>query len=569
MNNMQILNFHERWCKGDACVAPTWATIFIFFIFIFIEPSFSQSNQSAQSGKKWDLSGYSKEIRARFREAETASRNQKWEEARQLYERLAQEFPQIPNAHLGAGISAEILADYPQAIAAFHKAIELIPNEPFLQGKLADAYRKNQQLDEAEKWYKNAVESATTIRGVGGVGGAPLASWYMGLGLIETFRGNHEKGRQYYIASVLIDPNSVVSYQNLGSALLKLNRLDEADATFQEALEKDNKMALAIFGRGQVAAKRRRLDLARDFYLRAAELEPDNPLFHYALSQILFRLKDPKGGQKALNRYRRAKAEVYLRESHQLLKRERWKEALAPLQKAVEVDPTFIAAMEDKAYVQMRLGDFDAAKKGYEQILKSEPALPASIKAQLNLGIIESELGNLETSESIFLDIIRKAPDFPDSYPHLAQLRERKGDLAGAEAVFDLGIQREAQWAPGYWWRGQIRQKRGNIAGAEADFRQAITLAPNISFPKNSLARLLAEERRHLDEALKLAQAAVKADPIPEHRATLALVYYSLNKMEEAQREIEKAYQDNPKHPDIQSIRSRILNLPGKTGNRE
>ncbi len=134
-----------------------------------------------------------------------------------------------------------------------------------------------------------------------------------------------------------------------------------------------------------------------------------------------------------------------------------------------------------------------------------------------------------------------------------------RSDLAGAEAVYDMAIARATQWAPGYWWRGQIRYQRGNIAGAEADLRHAIELTPEIPFPKNSLARLLAEQDRSLDEALKLAQAAVSADPRSEHRATLALVYHHLGKTSKAQQEIERAYQADPNNPDVQALRTLIL----------
>ncbi|MBI1930586.1 tetratricopeptide repeat protein [Candidatus Poribacteria bacterium] len=502
---------------------------------------------------------------ARFREAERAYQRGQWEEALRLYERLAEVFPEIPSVLLGLAMSAAKLGDYPRAIAAFHRAVKLRPDAPGIQEELADAYRRNHQLDEADKWYQRAIKMAK--------GNAPV-SWYIGLGILETERGNFEQARRYYITAVQLHPDATVAYYNLGGVLLKLNRLDEADAAFRAALEqKDNKpgpisrtpersegegniMALAFFGRGQIAAKRHDFYAARDFYTRAAELDPGEHAFHYALAQVLFRLGDREGGQSAHARYRRARAEAYLREAHQLLNREQWKEALARLQKAVEVDPTFMDALGDRAYVQMRLGEFDAAKQGFEQVLKADPN---SLQTRFYLGSVEVELDNLESAESIFLKLIQQAPDFPDSYPQLARVREMKGDLAGAEAAFDIGIQQGAEWAPGYWWRGQIRRKRGDTAGAESDFRRAMQLAPEVAFPKDSLAQLLAEEGRNLDEALNLAKSVVAEAPSPEYRATLALVYHRLHDTEAAQREIERAYQDAPEHPYVRAIRARIL----------
>ena len=160
------------------------------------------------------------------------------------------------------------------------------------------------------------------------------------------------------------------------------------------------------------------------------------------------------------------------------------------------------------------------------------------------------------------MELIQQEPGFPDSYPQLARIQELREDLPGAESVFDMGIQRVPGWAVGHWGRGKIRRKHGDNTGAEADFRHAIALNPESPFPRDSLARQLADEERDLDEALKLAKSAVAVGSRPEHRATLALVYHLLGKTGKARDEIERAYQHVPDHPNVISLRVRILNLP-------
>ena len=124
-----------------------------------------------------------------------------------------------------------------------------------------------------------------------------------------------------------------------------------------------------------------------------------------------------------------------------------------------------------------------------------------------------------------------------DTYVQLANLHERSGDLAAAEQALTIGIEHEPTWAPGYLWRGKIYQKQRASGMAEADFRRAIQLAPDVPFPKEALAALLATENRELTEAQTLAEAVVKSDSRPAHRATLAFVYYRLNRISDAQRE--------------------------------
>ena len=146
-----------------------------------------------------------------------------------------------------------------------------------------------------------------------------------------------------------------------------------------------------------------------------------------------------------------------------------------------------------------------------------------------------------------------------DTYVQLANLHERGGDLQAAEHALTMGIQHEPTWAPGYLWRGKIYEKQEKSGMAETDFRRAIQLAPDVPFPKEALASLLATENRALAEALTLAEIAVKSEDQPTHRATLAFVYYRLNRIPDARREIETAFAQAPKHPYILRIRSEIL----------
>ena len=104
-----------------------------------------------------------------------------------------------------------------------------------------------------------------------------------------------------------------------------------------------------------------------------------------------------------------------------------------------------------------------------------------------------------------------------DTYVQLANLHERGGDLQAAEHALTMGIQHEPTWAPGYLWRGKIYEKQEKSGMAETDFRRAIQLAPDVPFPKEALASLLATENRALAEALTLAEIAVKSARINRH----------------------------------------------------
>ena len=505
-----------------------------------------------------DIADSPKAFQKQLKDAQYAFQAEKWHEALRLYQTLAKKAPDFPIVYIGEGDAAAKLKDYPTAIIAFQRAWQLLSTQPqgnitrsrlqlTVQAKLAAAYHRNKQLDEADMWFQKAVKGAGED--------APVA-WYVALGQIETERGNLEQARRYYIVAVQLHPETTAAYNNLGHVLLKLNRIDEADAVFREALTQDETLASAAFGRGEISTSRGQFATAQQFYERAIRHAPEEPIFHKSLADVLRNIGNNRGAEAAEARYRRKLAERYRSQAHWFIEKRQPQNALIPLQKAFETDETFIPALKDYAYVQMQLGKLADAKQSYQRVLTIEPN---SRQALLHLGMIAAKLGNQSAAVSHYLALIQHEPDFMDTYVQLANLHERAGDLQAAEHALTMGIQHEPTWAPGYLWRGKIYQKQNESRMAENDFRRAIQLAPDVPFPKEALASLLATENRALAEALTLAEIAVKSEDQPTHRATLAFVYYRLNRIPDARREIETAFAQAPKHPYILRIRSEIL----------
>ncbi len=507
---------------------------------------------------QWDIATYPADVREQLDKAQQAFKKEKFAEAFHLYQTITHDKPTFLMAHIGEGDAAAKLGRYPNAIEAFQQALQLISEipyaervsfEPTVQAKLATVYHRNKQLDEADTLFQTAIKGAGE--------NAPV-TWRIALGQIETERGNFEKARRYYITAVQLFPDTTAVYNNLGHVLLKLNRIDEADAVFRHALTLNQTLASAAFGRGEVAAKRSQFLAAKRFYEQAIQQSPHEPIFYKSLADVLDQLKDTEAAKRARQRYKQTLAEAYRLQAHRYIEKQQGKPALELLTKALEVDATYIPALKDYAYVQMQMKNLTSAKQTYLQVLELEPV---SRQALLHLGMITAQLGKRGEAESHFLTLIQHDPDFMDTYSQLANLRETSNNLRGAENALTMGIQHQPTWAPGYWWRGQIYQKLGDASKAESDFRRAIRLAPDIPFPKDALAAQLAKENRSLDEARTLAEAAVTSDNRPTHIATLALVYYRLKRISDAQREIKKAHSQDPKNPYILQIRSEILQI--------
>lgn len=505
----------------------------------------------------WDISTYPKIVQEKLQKAQNAFKAENYQQALNFYRSLTKEEPELLAAFIGQGDSLAMLGDYTEAINVYQQSLQLISvstqperfaYQPFVEAKLATAYHRNKQLEKADELFQSAVK---------GAGANTPVTWYIALAQIETERNNLEKARRYYIVAVQLYPDNTVTYSNLGHVLLKLNRLDEADAVFRQALILDKTLGRAAFGRGEVAAKRGNFTLARHYYETAIQHTPDEPIFYRSLAEILTKLGDVEGSESMNRRYKQSLAEVYRQQALPFMKNRQGIPALELLKKSLETDETYLPALKDYAYVQMQLDHLVIAKQTYQKVLNREPK---SIQALLHLGMIESRLGNRNIAESYFHTLINHEPEFMDTYYQLSKLRETSGDLKGAENALTSGIQKNPSWAPGYLWRGHIYLKRDLSRKAETDYRKAIKHAPNVPFPKDALASLLAKENRLLKEALRFSEAAVALDPRPAHLATRAYVYFRLNRLTDAKREISKAYSLSPKSPYIIHIRAEILN---------
>ncbi|MBM3215519.1 tetratricopeptide repeat protein [Candidatus Poribacteria bacterium] len=484
----------------------------------------------------------------RFQEAELEYQRGNFERALALYAELVEDYPDLAPAHAGLGDSALKLSDAPRAVAAFRRALELAPGDPILMGVFADALRADKQYESAIELYEKAIRVSS---------GSLRVEWYVGMALAEIDAGLLERAREHLTQAVQMGDGEGVAAHNLGVVLMNLNRLDEADQAFARAIARNGRNSKAFYGRGQIALKQGRLYPARDFLARASEIEPTEPTFYYARAQALRRMGRAEEARRVLVEYQRRLSEFYTREAQVRIEREQWKDALVRAQKAVDADGANLDAVQLRAFVYMRLGEFGTARSGFERV--AESASRSAPEARLYLALIDRDEGDFDSAENRLLALSRDEPDSMTVYRQLARVREDAGKPDEAEAAYGAGIERNPSWAPGYWWRGMLREANGKLDGAEADYRKAIELVPGAPFAKASLALLLAKASRNLDEAVELARSAADTEHAAAHRAIYAYALHRAGKTDEAKAELERALHDDPDDATVIQVRNAIL----------
>ncbi len=134
---------------------------------------------------------------------------------------------------------------------------------------------------------------------------------YDNLGLCYEALGKHEEAIHSYEVAVRLNrekgSGSPWPTLNLGTLLLKLGRIDEAESYLRESLSYNATFAQARYQLGVLLEKQKKYPEAIQELSQAATSDPSSPEPHYALARIYRQLGDSKSAEVALSRFRKLK----------------------------------------------------------------------------------------------------------------------------------------------------------------------------------------------------------------------------------------------------------------------
>ena len=226
--------------------------------------------------------------------------------------------------------------------------------------------------------------------------------WTYLLAKLDTQQGRFEDAIRRYRVARTLRPDYVAVPVNLGNIFLELNRLDEARASFNEALEIDKNNPAAHYGLGQVAlSSRSYAEAIRHFDATLAHAPSANRV-HYSLAMayrglgdvekvkahlgqqgsVGVRVSDPlvDGLQDLIEGVR-----VPLARGKIAFEARRFAEAAVEFRKAVAANPDNVAARINLGATLSQLGDVQGATEQFEEAIRLEPR---SVNAHYNLAIL-------------------------------------------------------------------------------------------------------------------------------------------------------------------------------------
>jgi Flp pilus assembly protein TadD len=170
-----------------------------------------------------------------------------------------------------------------------------------------------------------------------------------------------------------------VAHFNLGNALRKEGRVDEATSHYQQAVQINPNYAEARFNLGTALFKKGSLDEAILQYQAALQIKPDYAKAHYNLGNALFKKGNVDG---AVTEYQTALqiqpdyADAFNNLGNVLLQNARVDEAISQYQRALQINPTNARFHVNLGAALLQKGRMEETVAHFQKALQIEPANP-------------------------------------------------------------------------------------------------------------------------------------------------------------------------------------------------
>jgi len=149
------------------------------------------------------------------------------------------------------------------------------------------------------------------------------------------------------------------------------------------------------------------------------------------------------------------------------------------------------AALLREAARLHQAGDLDAARQGYEAVLRQEPDQPDALHL---LGVLCDQRGDHEHAIDLIGRAVALRPEQAEQHGNLATALLGAGKTDQAEASYRRAVAIEPRYVEGHYNLANLLRAKGDAMAAVAAFETALALQPNHAQARNNLAMLLWED---------------------------------------------------------------------------
>lgn len=267
--------------------------------------------------------------------------------------------------------------DYPRALFAWNKVLEIHPQYPGIRRHIADCHRAMGDIEQARKHYLQAIREDP--------GDTDMLKDYADL-LADA--GQLDDAAEKYRLIIELEPDYVSAHTALGEVALKAGPLKDAVARFRAALEIEPtcpgihaRLGEALLRQGRLAEAKRHLSVE-------LERNPDDAQALMTLGNCLLEMGRPTAASYCFRRLLNNQPDAP-GPHHNLAVcsfiNGKFDEGIEHCRKALELRPDYVMAMHKLALAWLHTGRTDRAAQVLAHAHELEPDNPAILQLQKRL----------------------------------------------------------------------------------------------------------------------------------------------------------------------------------------
>ncbi|UKO98747.1 tetratricopeptide repeat protein [Nostoc sp. UHCC 0870] len=362
------------------------------------------------------------------------------------------------------------LRRYPEAVAAFDKAIEQKPSFVYLA-----YYGKGLALD----WDGKSQEAIAALKSATELKPDFKAAWES-LSVINRTLNQFEQALVAIEKAIQLKPDNPNLYNEKYLLLKDLKRYKAAEVAIEKAIQL-NPRAAFFLNRGILYYELKKWDLAIADYDKAIAINPELALA-YINRGILY--QELKKWDLAIANYDKAiainpeLADAYYNRGILYKELKKWDLAIADYDKAIAINPELAVAYINRGILYQELKKWDLAIADYDKAIAINPELAV---AYINRGILYYELKKWDLAIADYDKTIAINPELALAYINRGLLYYdlKKMDLAITD--YDKAIAINPELAAAYYNRGLLYYDLKKMDLAIADYDKAIAINPELA----------------------------------------------------------------------------------------
>lgn len=306
--------------------------------------------------------------------------------------------------------------------------------------------------------------------------------------------------------AVTVAPDSADVHALLGRCFFRMEKLRQAHAELERALELDPKLNEPYFALAIIESRQGRLVDARQHIEKFIQRNPGQAAAQEVLARVSFEMKDYDAALAASSELKKldpARTETQLEIARTLERAGRYAEAEQAYRAVLEQKPQDRAALRGLFDSSYKRGAYETSVQALQQLVKLEPR---SCDPLLNLARAYRMMNQFPLARQQAECCLALEPGQASSHYLLGRLWFAEGNLVRAKADLEEAARSDPNYAEALYWLAMVELRLGERIPALRHLEKAVALDPEHTGARYALALEYARLNRPADQQKQLAE---------------------------------------------------------------